>query len=191
MMMPLLSYLQVRAASAVPLSIVVSPDVPNEVRARGGSGGVGLARACLSRIVCCVCSHACHNSAAPDSRGALPPLQIMSDGARLRQIILNGLTNSVKYASASATGIVVSVAITPAAAITPDTPGGGGAGSITFSVTDDGAGLPAGVTAEMLFQDFNAVSKAASNSRVQSTGLGLPICNRLGHCARARIPGVR
>ena len=114
----------------------------------------------------------------------------MSDGARLRQIILNGLTNSVKYASASATGIVVSVAITPAA-ITPDTPGGGGAGSITFSVTDDGAGLPAGVTAEMLFQDFNTVSKAASNSRVQSTGLGLPICNRFGHSARARIPGVR
>jgi signal transduction histidine kinase len=99
----------------------------------------------------------------------------MTDGTRLRQIIMNGLTNAVKYSSASATGIVVSVATTAD-------------GMITFSITDDGRGLPPGVTSAALFQDFNAIvsspgtaaASPGSEKRrvVQSTGLGLPICNR-------------
>jgi hypothetical protein len=49
-------------------------------------------------------------------------------------------------------------------------------------VTDDGRGLPPGVTQEALFLDFNAAAAGAagqnSNRAVHSTGLGLPICHR-------------
>ena len=64
--------------------------------------------------------------------------QIVTDGTRLRQIILNGLTNAVKYSSSSATGIVVGVSVNGP--------------RIIFSVTDDGRGLPPGVTLEALFR---------------------------------------
>ena len=67
-------------------------------------------------------------------------------------------------------GIVVSVAVLE------------GGDRVSFSVTDDGRGLPPGVTQEALFLDFNAAAAGAagqnSNRAVHSTGLGLPICHR-------------
>lgn len=103
----------------------------------------------------------------------------MTDGARLRQILLNGLTNAVKYASATATGIAVSVVVNE--------------GTITFTVADDGAGLPEGIDQAALFQDFNAISHLSGSAgvhkrrKVQSTGLGLPICNRCGTAMHMRL----
>ena len=42
------------------------------------------------------------------------PPQIVTDRARLRQSVINGLTNAIKYTSASATRIMVTVAISAA-----------------------------------------------------------------------------
>ena len=105
--------------------------------------------------------------------------QIITDGTRLRQILLNGLTNAVKYSSSIATGIVVTVAA--------------GAGRVTFTVADDGRGLPEGVTQEQLFRDFNTVGSGnvggavdGGRENVRSTGLGLPICNRCVCCCCSR-----
>jgi signal transduction histidine kinase len=95
----------------------------------------------------------------------------VTDGSRLRQIVLNGLTNAVKFASASATRITVSVDIA--------------AGSvITFSVIDDGSGLPDSVTQDALFHDFNTTVSAHSvavlrrRDTVRTTGVGLPISSK-------------
>lgn len=100
----------------------------------------------------------------------------MTDGTRLRQILLNGLTNAIKYSSASATSIHVVVAAAR--------------GVVTFSVIDDGRGLPRGTTPDALFRDFNAVVTTPSavireRDKVRSTGLGLPISHRCGIAAAA------
>ena len=88
--------------------------------------------------------------------------QIDVDSARLRQIIVNGLTNAIKYAGAGASCICVAARRDARAA------------TITFSVIDDGDGLPAGVSEEELFTDFNG----AGAKMAGSSGLGLPICCR-------------
>ena len=101
----------------------------------------------------------------------------MVDAQRLRQIVSNGLTNAMKYAT-GATCISLSCATA--------------GGAIAFSVEDDGPGLPHGVTQEDLFAEFTHLASGAHSGRpavvvrdtttvdspVHSTGLGLPIANR-------------
>lgn len=112
-------------------------------------------------------------SGSPSSPGPHTAPQVLTDGARLRQIILNGLTNAVKYS----TGPDITLAVTVESAW------------IVFCVLDCGRGLPADTPQAELFSDFYAlsnrrhsvaavVSRDGVQSTVHSTGLGLPISHR-------------
>ncbi len=144
----------------------------------------------------------------------------------MRQIVMNGLTNSAKYANVSAAAPIriavyigrggggggggdAAVVLAPSAA-SPPHPFVANSGRsvhveprpappawLCFDVLDQGTGLR-GITERVLFKDFAAPvgtsalhqhgrvsgsSAGTNNSKVGSSGLGLPICAR---CARPR-----
>ena len=99
-------------------------------------------------------------------RTALPPAmprRLIGDPTRLRQILLNLLTNAVKFTEAGE--IVV------AAAYRLDS------GMLRLDVTDTGIGIPAERAAD-LFERFTQGDTSMSR-RYGGTGLGLAICKRL------------
>jgi PAS domain S-box-containing protein len=89
-------------------------------------------------------------------------LTVRADRTRLKQIIINLLTNAIKYNRENGT---VSVAYTQRS---PD--------SIRISVTDTGEGLAAEQVAH-LFEPFNRLGKETSGE--EGTGIGLVVCKRL------------
>ena len=95
--------------------------------------------------------------------GALPPA-VMVDGARLRQVLLNLLTNAIKFTETG--GVAVTVAY--------DAEGGG---QLKVSVTDSGVGI----APEQLHRLFQRFSQADGSITRQygGTGLGLAICRSL------------
>ena len=97
--------------------------------------------------------------------------QIMTDGARVRQIITNGLTNAIKYAPPSRYGPVRVLCRATAPA-----PGVAG-GVLTIEVMDGGPGLQQ--PESDVFADFGASVPPTRTGAVGSSGLGLAICNRL------------
>ena len=95
--------------------------------------------------------------------GALPPA-VMVDGARLRQVLLNLLTNAIKFTETG--GVAVTVAY--------DAEGGG---QLKVSVTDSGVGI-APEQLHRLFQRFSQADGSISR-QYGGTGLGLAICRSL------------
>jgi signal transduction histidine kinase len=91
-------------------------------------------------------------------------LCVWADAVKVQQILLNLLTNAVKY-SPSETIISVSAA--------PDD----ATGMVTISIHDDGPGIPL-ADQPRLFQKFVRLSDGI-NSTAQGTGLGLYICRLL------------
>ena len=91
------------------------------------------------------------------------------DGARLRQVISNLVSNAVKF---TADG-VVAVTVTPSAA------------GLTFAIRDSGIGIPPERLGD-LFQKFSQVD-ASTNRRFGGTGLGLAICRELVELMGGRI----
>jgi CheY-like chemotaxis protein/anti-sigma regulatory factor (Ser/Thr protein kinase) len=94
---------------------------------------------------------------APDLPG-----WVRGDPVRLRQILLNLLTNAIKFTEAGS--VRIQVAIDDGA-------------SLRFSVTDTGIGIPDDRQAQ-LFQDFYQVDRSTTR-RYGGTGLGLAIVKRL------------
>ena len=94
--------------------------------------------------------------------GEAPP-RLVGDGARLRQVLLNFLTNAVKF--------------TDKGSITIATRYDAGGARLHMSVTDTGVGVPSDL-ADRLFQRFSQVD-ASSTRRHGGTGLGLAICKAL------------
>ena len=94
------------------------------------------------------------------------PLSLKGDPLRLSQVLLNLLSNSVKFTKEGE--VVVSVAV-----------GHWSDGSVqlNFSVRDTGIGLSAG-QAEKIFSDFSQADVSTSRS-YGGTGLGLAICKNL------------
>lgn len=82
--------------------------------------------------------------------------EITTDGQRLRQVLTNFLTNSMKHTEEGEIHLHCSLSEHP--------------GKITFSVTDTGTGVPADKV-DALFGRF-----AKLNDTKQGTGLGLNIC---------------
>ena len=89
------------------------------------------------------------------------PARLQGDGARLRQVLLNLLTNAVKFTEAGAITVTA----------------GYGEGRLRLAVRDTGVGVPAEL-AGRLFQRFSQID--GSNSRQHGgSGLGLAICKGL------------
>ncbi len=101
------------------------------------------------------------------------PARVMADSSRLRQVIVNLLTNAVKFTDIGEVEVRVTVA--------PDGAGAGGAGSdfggLVFTVRDTGIGIPEDQQAK-LFRPFSQVDQQ-STRRYGGTGLGLVISRNL------------
>ena len=94
------------------------------------------------------------------------PAWLMLDPLRLRQILINLLTNAVKFTAAGAVGVAVSRAIDPT-----------GEPALCFAVRDSGIGMSPEQRGR-LFEPFSQAD--ASTTKVfGGTGLGLSISRRL------------
>ncbi len=95
---------------------------------------------------------------------------IKADRTRLKQVLINLLSNSIKYNQAGGT---VSVALLPT-----------GNGGLRISVMDTGAGLTPEQMAQ-LFQPFNRLGQEAGNE--EGTGIGLVVSKRLVELMKGQI----
>ena len=102
------------------------------------------------------------------------PRYVSGDPLRLKQIIINLISNAIKF---TANGSVTLTANTSRAA--------NGQTSLTLCVSDTGIGIPP-EHHETIFQDY--VQAGSSTSRLfGGTGLGLPICRKLAELMGGRI----
>ncbi|MFN0076010.1 MAG: PAS domain S-box protein [Prosthecobacter sp.] len=90
------------------------------------------------------------------------PCYIKADRTRLKQVLINLLSNSIKYNKAGGTVVVACVLST--------------GGRMRISVRDTGAGLSPEMLAQ-LFQAFNRLGKEAGGE--EGTGIGLVVSKRL------------
>ena len=91
------------------------------------------------------------------------PLQLMGDPTRLRQILLNLLTNAIKFTERGSVAIAASYdATTPI---------------LRIAISDTGIGIPS-ATLPLLFERFSQAD-ASITRRYGGTGLGLAISKRL------------
>ena len=108
-----------------------------------------------------------------DTDPALPP-RLMGDPLRITQILMNYLSNALKFTQLGE--ILLEVA--------PDT-GADGAGMIRFTVTDSGLGMSPDQIAR-LFQTFSQAEE--STARLYGgTGLGLAICRQLADLMQGEV----
>lgn len=96
------------------------------------------------------------------------PEWIVGDPTRFRQILLNLVSNALKFTGSGS----VRIAVTYMAGALPHL--------VRVEVRDTGPGIPADVR-ERLFNRFNQAD-ASTTRRFGGTGLGLAICRELSHC---------
>jgi signal transduction histidine kinase/ActR/RegA family two-component response regulator len=98
--------------------------------------------------------------------GETVPVVAAGDAGRIRQILLNFLSNAIKYTPSGGVTVTVSMASMHETAM-----------ETRFEVTDTGIGIsPEGQ--ERLFESFSRVDSSRT-SHISGTGLGLAICRRL------------
>lgn len=97
------------------------------------------------------------------------PLVVRSDGGRLRQVMINYVSNAIKFTD---TGTV-----TLRVRVSDNDPGAEDRASLRFEVQDTGTGF-APTDRERLFQPFEQVGASVAR-RQGGTGLGLNICSRI------------
>jgi signal transduction histidine kinase/ActR/RegA family two-component response regulator len=102
------------------------------------------------------------------------PSMVLGDATRVRQILLNLLSNALKFTAHG--GINVRLSAQPA---------GPGALTLHFRVADTGIGIAA-ENLGRLFQDY-AQAEASTTRRFGGTGLGLAICRRLAEAHGGRM----
>ena len=103
------------------------------------------------------------------------PRAIVSDGARVRQVLVNLLSNAVKFTSAGEITVTVGARARPTSPLY----------DITFMVEDTGIGIPADRLAT-LFDSFSQVD-ASTTRKYGGTGLGLAISRRLSELLGGHI----
>jgi CheY-like chemotaxis protein len=111
------------------------------------------------------------------------PIFVSADRTRLKQIVINLVSNAIKYNREQGT-VVVECAPSP---VVPSDPGTASAESVRISVTDSGEGLPAEKLAQ-LFSPFNRLGQETGS--VPGTGIGLVVSKRLAELMGGSI-GVR
>ncbi len=99
------------------------------------------------------------------------PAQATGDAARLRQVLLNLMSNAVKFTAQGRVVLRVTTAPTPTVEIKPGTT------ALHFSVTDSGAGIPEEMQATIF--DRGSTADPASPRNFGSSGLELAISKRL------------
>ncbi|MBC8164097.1 MAG: PAS domain S-box protein [Roseiflexaceae bacterium] len=113
------------------------------------------------------------------SADSLVPNEFVGDHARLRQILVNLLSNAVRFTERGE--IVVTLAGTPAASASDDT----STWNITIAVRDTGIGISPSQL-HRIFQPF-AQASAATTRRYGGSGLGLTISRQLAEQMGGRI----
>ncbi len=103
------------------------------------------------------------------------PAFVSGDPGRIRQVILNLLTNAIKFTSNGAVAIKVTL----------DSAQEDGFVQIRFSVSDTGIGIPEKALGR-LFQQFSQVDSSTTR-RFGGTGLGLAISKRLSEMMGGQI----
>jgi len=103
------------------------------------------------------------------------PSAIVSDGAKVRQILVNLLGNAVKFTNAGEVTVKVSATPRPASPLL----------DVQFVVADTGIGIPVDRIAT-LFDSFSQVD-ASTTRKYGGTGLGLAISQRLAKLLGGRI----
>ena len=93
--------------------------------------------------------------------------ELMTDGVRLRQVLVNFLTNAEKYTTEGEILLHCSLSERP--------------GRMTFSVSDTGPGVPADQV-DRIFDRFYKI-----DSFKQGTGLGLSICRAIAKCLHGEV----
>ena len=104
------------------------------------------------------------------------PLTLQADALRVKQVLLNLLTNAVKFTPA---GGNVTIGARPA------TPPPGGEAEIVFFVADNGIGMSENEI-EVAMQPFGQVAHAMTREQ-QGTGLGLPLAKGLVELHGGRV----
>jgi PAS domain S-box-containing protein len=94
---------------------------------------------------------------------AAAPAALVADSGRVRQVVLNLLTNAIKFTETGSVRVRADYA--------------GGTGRLSVSVSDTGVGIPED-SLDRLFQRFSQVDGSVSR-RHGGTGLGLSICKTL------------
>lgn len=102
------------------------------------------------------------------------PSQIVGDGLRLRQILINLVGNAVKFTSKGEIFLQVKLLST-----THDQ------AELSFELRDTGIGIPADKL-ERLFKPFSQVDSSTTR-KYGGTGLGLAICEKLVHLMGGKI----
>ena len=102
------------------------------------------------------------------------PTLILADRERLMQILMNLVSNAVKFTHAGSVSLRVAADRTQA-----------GSAGLRFSVTDTGIGISQEQQAR-LFQPFSQVDSSSSR-QYGGTGLGLVICDRLSRAMGSAI----
>ncbi len=103
------------------------------------------------------------------------PSYVSGDPGRIRQVILNLLTNAIKFTSTGAVAVKVSL----------DSCHQDGFVQIRFAVSDTGIGIPEKALGR-LFQQFSQVDSSTTR-RFGGTGLGLAISKRLSEMMGGEI----
>jgi PAS domain S-box-containing protein len=98
------------------------------------------------------------------------PVEVTSDPRRLRQIVLNLLTNAMKFTHEGH--------IEVALVVPPSPPGTNPDGPVSIRVTDTGGGI-APADQERIFEPFVQGHTAPASNRRRGTGLGLSISRQL------------
>jgi PAS domain S-box-containing protein len=97
------------------------------------------------------------------------PAQIIGDSTRVRQILVNLVSNAIKFTHTGEVTVRVSAR--------PDESGGEGDLVVTITVADTGIGIPPD-RLDRLFRPFSQID-ASTTRRFGGTGLGLAISRRL------------
>ena len=114
----------------------------------------------------------------------LPPI-IEGDVTRLRQVIVNLVSNAVKFTTQGEVAIAVSREENPGDLAGSETPADPDSFFIRISVRDTGIGIPANKM-DRLFKAFTQVDSSTTR-QFGGTGLGLAICKRLAKLMGGKI----
>jgi signal transduction histidine kinase/DNA-binding response OmpR family regulator len=98
------------------------------------------------------------------------PNMFMGDGARLQRILMNLVSNAIKFTVKGTVRVKVDFT---------------GTGSLHFSVADNGIGIPPRKL-EVIFEKFTQVDSSTTR-KFGGTGLGLAICKQLVDLMKGRI----